>query len=308
MKVWWIWRWIFAWICNHHLRIVKKLMESKSPMKIEFLILFPAAARYGEAAQQTGVDLSALWNECVIKPYWPRIAELAPFDMSYMKPSPIRNLVVLPEQIQRFMHIDLDTLRNQFQHIAGRLPKDDDDPLLVALCPLDHANIPVRERQNGVVGACVFGNILLNINPLADDFDRWLPYVFAHEYHHSLWGHHWYVQKGGQDLQGNLLEHLITEGQADAFACSLFPDLKPSWIFDIEQAYPSLWSEMENVFDSTDPEVIQRYTFGDESAGLPWCIGYSVGNRLVNRYMSHHPDIPFFDLLCVHPQDFLLTD
>ncbi len=277
-------------------------------MEIELLNLFPAVSCYREASQQGDADLSALWDELVIRPYWPRIAEWAPFDMSYMKPAPIRDLAAIPEQIKRFEQIDLITLKNQFQHIAGNLPKDDDDPLLVALCPLDHANIPVRERQNGVVGACVFGNILLNINPLADNFERWIPYVFAHEFHHSVWGYYWYVQKGGQGLQGNLLEHLITEGQADAFACSLFPDLKPSWIFDIEQAYPTLWSEIENTFDSTDHEVIQRYTFGDESAGLPWCIGYSVGSRLVNRYMSHHPDTSFANLLGVHPQDFLLPE
>ncbi len=76
-----------------------------------------------------------------------------------------------------------------------------------------------------MVGACVFGNIIININPLAEDYQDWIPYVFAHEYHHSVWGYNWFVIKGGQGLEGSFLEYMLNEGQADAFAESLFPQL-----------------------------------------------------------------------------------
>ena len=107
------------------------------------------------------------------------------------------------------------SLKNEFLKTGQDLPKADDDPLSIAIYPLDDENKSVKERQNGVLGACVFGNILIQVNPLAEDFLTWIPYVFAHEYHHSVWGNYWYVLHGG--LEGNFLEYMINEGQGGCF-------------------------------------------------------------------------------------------
>jgi uncharacterized protein YjaZ len=69
--------------------------------------------------------------------------------------------------------------------------------LLVALYPICDDNKKVKKYQNGVLGTSVFGNILININPLAEDYYNWIFYVFAHEYHHCVWGNNWFSLRKG---------------------------------------------------------------------------------------------------------------
>ena len=117
-------------------------------------------------------------------------------------------------------------------------------------------------------------------------------------YNHKAWGHYWYVLQGGQGACGSLLEHLITEGQADLFSESLFPSLKPQWNqpFD-EEMETILWERLKPVLDSTDHNVHVLYTFGNESEGLPWCMGYSFGKAIVADYIANHPNITFPELI-----------
>ncbi|MCL2377466.1 MAG: DUF2268 domain-containing protein, partial [Defluviitaleaceae bacterium] len=201
--------------------------------------------------------------------------------------------------------IDIDGLQAEFTTIADALPSKDDDPkTLIALYPLCDSNEIVKERQNGVVGASVFGNVIININPLADDWEKWIPFVFAHEYHHNIWGHNWFVLRGGEGIEGTLLEAMIAEGQADLFAASLFPDLIPAWNrpFDAETERV-LWGRIKPVLFSTDPKIHAAYMFGAESAGLPWCMGYSFGQAIVKDFMERHPVVSFLGLLDVSARE-----
>ena len=247
-------------------------------------------------------DPQLIWDKYFIQPFWDQISQWAPFDQSFMKPARIEDLDTLEQQIKLLAKIDVDELKREFMKISRMLPKNDDDPILVAIYP--NTNAIVKERQNGVVGACVFGNILLNVNPLADLWEEWIPYVFAHEYHHSVWGHHWYVVNGG--LEGNFMEYMLNEGQADAFAKSLYPELQPQWISALtESEETELWNKMKPILFSTDRNEFDKYMFGNEENGLPWCVGYTFGNLIINRYLRSHPDISYSELITVHPGGIL---
>ncbi|MCL2235843.1 MAG: DUF2268 domain-containing protein [Defluviitaleaceae bacterium] len=235
------------------------------------------------------------WAKHMIEPFWADIAQHAPFDQSFKQPKPIKDLESLKVQLDKLEKLDIVNLKLELEQITAALPSDDDDPILVALFPICNSNERVREWQSGVVGTSVFGNVVININPLADDWERWLPFVFAHEYHHNIWGHHWYVQRGGEGLTGSFLEYMITEGQADLFAMSLFPGLSPSWNQPRDDVY---WNEIKPILHSTDQAVHAKYMFGDKDEGLPWCLGYSFGRTIVEDFLHSNP-MTFSELLNV---------
>ena len=277
-------------------------------MDIQVISTIENAKQYLHSARSSQIDLNELWQIHMIEPFWADLAKWAPFDISYMQPQYIRDLEALKGQIallSDFLLSDMtilpmDYLHKKFVNIAKALPIEDDDTMLVAIYPLCDSSKIVKVRQNGVVGACVFGNIIINVNPLADDWHKWIPFVFVHEYHHKVWGHNWYTVRGGVGLEGTLLEYLINEGQADLFAQSLFPDLTLGWNrpFDSENE-KVLWKRIKPNLFSIDREVHRLYMFGDESDSLPWCLGYSFGSAIVRDYMQNHPGITFLDLIDV---------
>ncbi|WP_040951002.1 DUF2268 domain-containing putative Zn-dependent protease [Gorillibacterium massiliense] len=272
-------------------------------MDIEIICPYENALKYiDEMKNGSNADPQLLWDKYFIQPYWDRISQWAPFDQSFMKPAMIEDLDALEQQFHLLAKINADDLKSEFRRICRELPKNDDDPIIVAIYP--NTNGLVKERQNGVVGACVFGNILINVNPRAENWEQWIPYVFGHEYHHSVWGHHWYVLNGG--LEGNFLEYIINEGQADAFAKSLFPDLQPQWLSVLTRSEETdLWDKMKPILYSTDRDDFEKYMFGDEKIGLPWCIGYTFGNLVVNSYLDLHPHVSLTELIAVHPKEIL---
>ncbi|HNX14946.1 MAG TPA: DUF2268 domain-containing putative Zn-dependent protease [Oscillospiraceae bacterium] len=274
-------------------------------MDIKILSTFDNVKEYLEAAERKDSDQQELWQKYMIDPFWPEISQWAPFDMSYMKPKNITNIAKLKEQLSLLSAVSVEELSGKFTKITKALPKDDDDPMIVALYPLCDSNTIVKERQNGVVGACVFGNIIININPLARDWQDWISYVFAHEYHHCVWGHTWFVLKGGQGLEGSFLEYMLNEGQADVFAKHLFPHLTPQWNQSLDKnTEMQFWEKIKPILFSKDPQIHSKYMFGDESEGLPWCIGYSFGKAIVENYLHKQPDITFSDLIGVPPMRF----
>ncbi|QSF45048.1 DUF2268 domain-containing putative Zn-dependent protease [Paenibacillus tianjinensis] len=272
-------------------------------MEIEIICPFKNAWKYiDEMKKGNKKDSQLLWDAHLIQPYWDRISQWAPFDQSFMKPAGIEDLDTLEQQLKLLAEIDVDNLKSEFIRISRELPKHDEDPIIAAIYP--NNNELVKARQNGVAGACVFGNIMINVNPLADNWEEWIPYVFGHEYHHSVWGHHWYVLNGG--LEGNFLEYMINEGQADAFAKSLFPDLQPQWLRTLTESEEiEFWDKIKPILFSTDRHDFDKYMFGDEKSGLPWCVGYIFGNLVVNSYLRSHPQVSFTELIAVHPKEIL---
>lgn len=102
------------------------------------------------------------------------------------------------------------------------------------------------------------------------------------------------------------MEYMVNEGQADAFAKSLFPHLQPQWLRGLTGSEESrLRAEIKPVLLSTDRNDFDKYMFGDEKSGLPWCMGYIFGNLVINRYLKSHPQVSFTELLSVHPKEIL---
>lgn len=276
---------------------MKDKTEWRDEMKLEIILAYENLDDYILEFEKQKENYEEIWNKYAIQPYWEKISQWAPFDLSERKPKPIKDIVKLKQQIQLLKEININAIESEFMKVVGELPGYDDDTIVVAIYPLDDENAIVKKRQNGVVGTCVFGNILIYVNPFAEDYLKWIPYVFAHEYHHSIWGSYWYVVRQG-GCTGSLIETMLSDGQADAFAKSLYPSLSPAWIHQIpKEIERELWDKhyYRLLYDTNYD--FSRYMFGDDEAGLPWCAGYFFGDKIISCYRERYKEISFKNMI-----------
>lgn len=257
-------------------------------MYLEILPIYENLDNYILGMEKENADCEVLWNQHAIEPYWKKISHWAPFDMSDRKPTPIKNISKLKQQLELLKKLDLKEINNKFMDITKALPNYDDDPIVIAIYPVDDDNLVVKEQQNGVLGVNVFGNIILNANPLAEDYSQWIPYVFAHEWHHTVWGNYWNVIHGGRT--GKFIEALLIDGEADDFAKSFNPSLNPKWISQVtKEQEKELWSKYySKLLNETNVDYV-KYMFGDAESGIPWCAGYFFGYRIIEAFKNRYP-------------------
>ena len=150
------------------------------------------------------------------------------------------------------------------------------------------------QHVNGV--SLSSGVTLLFLWP-AHNWTETLAYVTAHEYVHLvrnrlfprglMGGRMIYVKNNEPDT---LLDAMITEGIADAFASGIAPEHRPHWLTalppDVERA---IWPNVESRLDETDPLEIRRYLFGDDDRVPVWT-GHAIGYAIVQSYLATHPD------------------
>lgn len=263
-------------------------------MKLNLILAYRNLSDY--IARGTGEQA---WNETMVAPYWGILTEGAPFSMDHMKPVCNMDKEEAQKQLDLLDKIDWKQYIKVFEDICSKLPKDDEDILHIAIYP------SMTKMPEGIYGTGVWGNIILNINPLNEQFKQWLPFVFAHEYHHSVWGDYWYCKKGGKGLNDSFLQMMIIEGEADAFAMSLFEDLVPSWQKDVNKAEETdVWKKIDVILNQKlSPKEYSKYMFGNKELGIPKNAGYYYAIKIINAYMQKHKGIEPTELLAVSPDE-----
>lgn len=63
---------------------------------------------------------------------------------------------------------------------------------------------------------------------------------------------------------------------------------------------------MKDHLKSCDPVVKSRLMFGDEEKGIPWCIGYLIGNHIIEKFFEKNPCTTFMELMNMDSEDILL--
>lgn len=253
-------------------------------MKIEIIDFVAEQYRYIEKFSNENADI--LWNKIVLGEKWSKLCEYSTINLDGRKPKAIRDIGRLKTQTEIMAQMDYSRLQGFFDHVISALPNYDDDTITVGILASDPANETVNRMQNGVVGTSLLGNILIQVNPLVDGFEEWIGYVFAHEYHHTVWGNYWFNLHSDR-LKNDLLQALIIDGEADSFALSQCPALKPKWLYlDRPEYVESLFKKKYRTHLSEVGFDYASYMFGNEGAGIPWCGGYAVGYYLVQKYLS----------------------
>ena len=250
-------------------------------MKLELIHAYLKLEEYIQQEDQS----TDTWKKIMVEPFWHIITQWAPFPEDYKMPVCHFSKEEAKAQLDELKKVDWNTMMESFHAICDKLPKEDDDVMYVAIYPSK------TEMPEGIYGTGVWGNIILNINAVNREFHKWLPFVFAHEYHHNVWGYHWYCLRSGEGLCGRLIESLIIEGEADYFAENIFGDIQPSWHYGVKaEEEDSLWEKFWKALGiELPPEEIGKYMFGCEKYGIPKNSGYYFGIKLIREYMEKNP-------------------
>ncbi|RCS21626.1 peptidase [Phyllobacterium salinisoli] len=142
------------------------------------------------------------------------------------------------------------------------------------------------------------GVVFIIVDPensaLQANVDASLERMFAHELHHA-------ARWDGPGYGSSLGEALVSEGLAGHFVLELFGGLPEPW-----EQLPE--SEIRNQAILAAQEW-DRAHYNHESwffgrGDLPRWLGYSLGFRLVERFLSEHPGSLASNLVCAEAQDF----
>jgi len=264
---------------------------------LKIISAYYGMAKYIQTARQMpDVPLAEIWWIYAVAPFWADWAD-GQFNEQRLQAqfsNPIPALDDLAVEVDLLAQSGVEGLVEcAYAEIAVALPPGVAEPV-VCIYALDPANKRVVERQNGVAGGGVGDNILLQINPLTPDWQAWVPFVLAHEHHHAVWGYHYFYLQGHNSA--DLLTTLLSDGQANWFAHTLYPELQPAWdhaltpVQEIEQ-----WRRMQPHLSSTDGDLQASFMFGDDQT--PWCTGYTIGYHMIEAYLRAHPRTQITDLL-----------
>jgi len=87
-----------------------------------------------------------------------------------------------------------------------------------------------------------------------------------------------------------LLDAMIAEGVADAFALSVMSEVNPPWTDALDdEETERIWPRIRRRLGVSDPTEIRRMLFGDNDRVPQWA-GYTLGYRMVMSYLERQPD------------------
>jgi uncharacterized protein YjaZ len=260
---------------------------SEQEQQFTFISVYEGMSKYVEAARSDpGVDLNELFQKYIIDVYWKECAgggEYVFLGEDAFK-DPIKDLDGLEEEITLLRSSGIeDIVEEALKHASAMLDGPD---TTVCIATLNPENTFVREYMNGVTGRTVgSGKILAQVS-IQDDWQNWVAYLIAHEYHHSVWTSLHYERNEGNDL----LNYLVFEGRADSFARLVYPDIEAPWIDALTpEQEAQQWRKMESQLSITDYGIKQRYMFGD-GRSVPLWSGYTIGFHIVQSYLRQSPE------------------
>lgn len=143
------------------------------------------------------------------------------------------------------------------------------------------------------------GKIIVSFDPTFENWQQFLPYALAHEYHHSVW-----TSRNFESADFTPLEYIVLEGRADSFVKGLFPDTSNPFINILDE------KNMERIWNLIKPEINRRNTDMNEKLyygtdDIPYGSIYAIGFETVESYKKNHPLITDQILIDITPEEIL---
>lgn len=162
-----------------------------------------------------------------------------------------------------------------------------------------------RDQMQGVMAVTAgSGKIIVKLAPGAD-WTRLLPYVLAHELHHSYWA----AQHFDPKAAFTLADYLVFEGRADNYAMHAFGAHPAPWTHALDKAqYEKTLAAFRPQLGDSSPQVLMGAMFGNPQAGIPLWAGYSVGYQMVAQRLSGMPKIDWAAVTAMPAADFIPAD
>lgn len=273
------------------------MITNPTTSSLKIVSAYYSQADYVQAARvNPQSEWQRLWLAYAVDPYWAEWAQ-GQFHEARTRQQlsdPIRNLDELSIEVDCLKCSGIeDLVEKAYEQITRGLPPSVPRHV-VCIYAADPENQWVREQ--GVVGEGIGENILLKINPRGKNWSRLVPYVLAHEYHHTVWGHNYFAVQGKTHM--DLLTGLIIDGQADSFANQLYPEAQPVWIHALTPKEETRqWEKMQEFLDRNDGAAYERFFFGDAARGTPSHTAYTIGYHIVQAYLKRHAEQTVLDLM-----------
>lgn len=187
---------------------------------------------------------------------------------------------------------------SSFQKIIKELPGPKTKILFIPANPKYRALY--RQYKVGMAAITVgTGKIIVSIDPTSNYWEEQLPYVLAHEYHHSVW-----TSRNFTTIDFTPLEYIVLEGKADSFAKNLFPniDIPHTKMID-ENKERFVWDLIKPELNNRKSEINDLIMIGNED--IPRCSGYTIGFNIVELYKGNNQSVHDSMIIDIEPEQIL---
>jgi uncharacterized protein YjaZ len=264
--------------------------------KFEFLTTFQLFDNY--VAQQTNSDNGSGSNELLYEPIQREIltnAEAA-FVFETIR-IPYQPGTLLEKELLELRKSDVVAVAKEaLQTITSALPGPDTKIIFMPANPVMH---DFFSKHDICINAITVGSgkIIVQIDPTFQQWREMLPRVIAHEYHHSVWmARHW------KNADFSVLEYLIFEGRADAFATTLYRNIRSPWTAMInEEQEQSVWKKIKPELFVRGREKVNAVLISDPD--IPAGSVYTIGFNIVRSFKLVNPQYTDREIIDLEPED-----
>jgi len=204
------------------------------------------------------------------------------------------------EEILLLKQYDISNIVDSaFQKIIPELPGPKTKILFILANP-EYRDL-YRQYKVGMAAITVgAGKIIVSIDPTSIYWKEQLPYVLAHEYHHSVW-----TSRNFTTADLTPLEYLVLEGKADSFAKNLFPDTEfPHTKVMDENKERFVWDLIKPELNNRKSNMNDLMMMGNED--IPRCSGYTIGFNMVELFKRNYQTAIDSLIIDIEPEQILL--
>lgn len=213
----------------------------------------------GEVGEEEKIDTSRLKTDFNLKP--------TPHKQQLLK-----QLDKLIEQHEEIKEIIASTYADSNQI----LPKKKST---VFIAPYNPEFFYDSEPLKGV-GAAAYKDAFILF--LDTDFDKdVLAYSTAHEYHHLI------LRDQNKYNLSSILESVIIEGKADAFADRIVKGVSPPWHVQLDDATMEHIASRVNDYETSFTDFV----VGNSQKDIPRWSNYILGKDVLHDYLTAHPEL-----------------
>jgi len=262
---------------------------SHNGQEVEIIYYFDYVINYARLKNRNpDLDHDETFTEYVLNPFRDKVSlnddTLEKFlPTSSQVEDLIKHVYDLDEKEERISHLIEEALIHSIEVLPG-------DDISVYVFPVNPEDQFIIYNIEGISGASSFrkNNIILMVAPTFTE-ER-LKYTVAHEYNHLV-----NIENNGRKSRSSLLEAMITEGKADAFAKMVYPEIRVPLTEALSEIEASaVLEKLRKNVDSTDREIYRGFLYGGYR-DIPRWSNYKIGYVITNSFIENNPDITILE-------------
>ncbi|WP_313491512.1 DUF2268 domain-containing putative Zn-dependent protease, partial [Exiguobacterium sp.] len=148
----------------------------------------------------------------------------------------------------------------------------------IVIVPINSEYTSMTEPMGGVAAGAYKDAVVLYMD---SNFDKdALAYTVAHEYHHLI------LHDRNKYQMNKLLDSVIIEGKADAFADRVLKDVKAPWDTPMDEKTKKHVAKLIQSGEATYEDLVG----GSPQKDIPRWSNYNLGHDILDHYFKLHPD------------------